>query len=347
MKNYYGFDENDKKMEFKDCDTLFTDNGYPIVPTTPDANAVSRSLSEKTTFGNKGPYNHKLMEEYLPYGSFITVPRAYGDNALYRVAHELGHSYGLTDVKTATNPKIPVKNPTLINITEYDGYENSSWAAYKNSYGTTETNVLEYIAPGGNQIKYRGTSITCTGGQKYYATAGGFQDYVQGPILLQGETANPVTIQQESENQWECLRYCLDPKLSSNFATQSRKNYWLSTGKCAEKDPKIYFELEEYKKYFELKDLADFFSLSFLKYGISIKELKGYYTLIQFKDAYKINELIKDFTLEELITCHDKESNYCFKADDFRDCLYPDGSDYKKCFDSETLETYLAKYPRK
>lgn len=269
--SYYIFDENDpnKKLGFKSCDYLYTDNGYPIIP-----NITAVTAGVHATSVQLGPIESR-HDGYLPYGSIIFVPRGIGESAHYVLMHELGHSYGLTDVaKSATiyrvidqdknkdadnayynddltatgKDLIPRKNGELPFKTGVKDYRK-----YLNYYASKETNLMTWEMPTGPKIRYRKTPIACTSGTIYYKESRLAYDENGKPITGIDEDGKPTTEQGKKqlkefardkgsfgaiervikdgfENQWECIRgKCYDKKYSTDYSTIQRKSFWLYT----------------------------------------------------------------------------------------------------------------------
>ncbi len=353
MKDYHVI-ENGKKLELKDCDTLFTDNGYAVIPTAEgiESAGISKSLGSITTFGNVASYEHDIFDDYLPYGSIIIVPRNIGEESFYTSVHELLHSFGLTDIATISDYEVPINDPTNRLEIEYDpSFYKTNWGRYQNNYGTQESNVMQYISPGGNKIRHRENIITCTEGQKYEAS------FKKGsrtwdPIEM---GSGPLIIDGIGENQWDCLRYCLN---KHEFSTESRKTFWNNSGKCGldDDDKKTTLPLEKYisafqdnPKYLATKIPLRMFMASLTETEKKSPEKYRYYSLeeVSKNTNFSIEQLSPYFELADFIQCYDYvNSKYCFELDDLRNCTHVNGKNREPCFDSSTLENYLKRNPR-
>lgn len=117
---------NGVKAKFGPCDILYTDDELPIVPSNSGAYAFS------CTMGYNG----------FVYGSVIVFPRATSQSSAYSLLHELGHSFGLTDV--VQNNKDEAGQPT------------------------TETNVMSWIVPSGRKLRYHGANVAYTSGGPWH-----------------------------------------------------------------------------------------------------------------------------------------------------------------------------------
>lgn len=118
--HYYAY-HNGTRVSFGACDYLYTTNGFPVIPyANPRAAAVS----------------YPLGKGYFNLGSVVWAPRKLGKSAFYTVMHELGHSFGLTDVAMGD-------------------------AGY---YASFETGVMTWRQPTGRKIRYRGQQVVYTSG---------------------------------------------------------------------------------------------------------------------------------------------------------------------------------------
>ena len=247
--SYYIFDKNNpnKKLEYKKCDYLYTDNGYPIIPKIEavKGNVGASSVQMLPATNNKIVIRH---DEYLPYGSIIFVPRRKGESAQYVLMHELGHSYGLTDV---------AKSATIYRVIDQDKNKNADkiyynddkytremipheegvidYRKYVNYYGSKETNLMTWQTPNGPKIRYRKTQIACTGGTVYYK-ATNYKQGEDGKAIYEfdkkkGSLGSIQRIIKDGfENQWECIRgKCYDEKYSTDYSTFQRKSFWKYT----------------------------------------------------------------------------------------------------------------------
>ncbi|SIO06275.1 hypothetical protein [Fibrobacter sp. UWB11] len=356
IKKDYHVIENGEKQELKDCDTLFTDNGYAVIPTADgiDAAGISIDLGRNTKFGNIASYEHDIFDDYLAYGSIMIVPRNIGDESFYTSVHELLHSFGLTDIASVSDFEVPIKDPTSRIEIEYDPSSyKTNWGRYKNEYGTQESNVMEYKGPGGNRIRHRENIITCTGGQTYYASL--IKETAMGPLVWDPIEIGlgPLVIDGIGENQWDCLRDCLN---KPDFSTKSRKIYWNNSDKCALEDKEITLPQQKYIDAYQdnPKYLAKIFPIRRFMASLTETEKKSpenyrYYSLeeVSKNTTFSIEQLRPYFEFVDFAQCYDYvKSEYCFKLDDLRNCTYLDGKNRKPCFESSKIEDYLKNNPR-
>lgn len=209
-KEYYAYNKG-KKVEFAACDILYTDDGYTVVPSWNGVLGGTAALSAGSGLG--------WYDNYLSFGSTIIVPRKSDKNHFYTVAHELGHSYGLTDVAQSLVYEIKENVPM-----------GSSWIlSFHNTYASSQTNVMTWMSPSGPKIRYRKTPIVCTSGTNYYkqlSKSDPNYDENQPFKFYLGAIERPV--EGGYENQWECIRDCF----ISEFSTDERKMFWLFTDRC-------------------------------------------------------------------------------------------------------------------
>lgn len=215
--HYYIFDEKGEKIiNYNDCDILYTDNGYPVLPSIDGINDYTAAASLHSKYPR--------IQEYLPKGSTIIAPRKAGKSGLYVLMHELGHSFGLTDVD----------HRHLFLKKNDDSYD---------SYASSETNLMSWIAPNGKKLRYRGsTPIACTGGKPFYITGNdepiGILENIFEPekdTQITGEWLN-------GEKQWDCIRDCQSSLDFLNNPRYSAFNYHLNESECHE----LYDESEDY-----------------------------------------------------------------------------------------------------
>lgn len=216
VRDHYAY-YNGKKIEYTECDVLYTDDGYPVIPSSDGVygGLAALSLRLKGSYDlKKGKYEIKIHDKYLPFGSIIIVPRGKGPSAHYTLMHELGHSFGLTDAQAYA----------LYKKKEYDGKNNEN--SYTNTYASPETNLMAWQQPTGKKIRYRETPIACTGGTTYYNGPTPDLNYYLGAVerLVGGK----------GENQWECIRNCY----LNNFSYFERKNFWEKKVVCEEDNDK-------------------------------------------------------------------------------------------------------------
>ena len=207
--HYYAYIGN-QKAPYTNCDVLFTDNGYPIIPHT------------KNILGGTYAMNYydinSLNKSYTPEETITFVPRGIGESSQYTSMHELGHAFGLTDVSSSY-------------ILGTVGYieSNSDFPYPYIKYATSETNIMSWEMPMGKKFRYRSTPIACTGGTKFYnKTSSGSTSLI---------AAAGLELKGKGENQWECIRDCHN---SDDYAFDERKYFWKNEGLCNEKNKKKY-----------------------------------------------------------------------------------------------------------
>ena len=114
---------NGSPVSFGSCDYLYTTNGLPALPIdAPGALAVS----------------YPIVKDKFRLGSVIWVPRGIGKSSFYTVMHELGHSFGLTDV--------------------------SKGELYEDKFAYSETPLMTWQYPTGRKLRYRNIQVVFTGG---------------------------------------------------------------------------------------------------------------------------------------------------------------------------------------
>ena len=224
---------------FQDKDVLFTEEGFPIVP------AINTVRDNLVAFheGFDKSFDIDKHDDYLSYGGIAYVPGIAGKKSTYyTLLHELGHSFGLTDVsstniyqKTETDESSENKYHSIEK--QGDKYiDNVGKAKFTNYYATSETNLMTWQVPMGAKLQYRETQIVCTGGSTYYKKLnnnGEFDKNAGKHGQLEKKIQNAF-----EPNQWECIREnCHDPKYSKKYSTQERKNYFKEkneNGPCKE-----------------------------------------------------------------------------------------------------------------
>lgn len=172
--NHYYAIKDGEAQTFKGCENLHTDNGYPILlGKDAKAGGISRIWDKELLTQVANKINSHGTEEsialtedqieykkHLPYGSFIFVKRSTGERGQYTVAHELGHSFGLTDVAVnhseKTKTELSSQNAILVTRT----------VKKPPLSGTTETNLMTVMDISGPKIRYRDTPIACTMGKQ-------------------------------------------------------------------------------------------------------------------------------------------------------------------------------------
>lgn len=117
---YYAY-HNGKKVSFGPCDYLYTTNGIPVIP-----------YEDPTTLA----VSSRFQKDGFVLGSIVWVPRGTSESSMYTMMHELGHSFGLTDVSHGD----------------------------EKNYVTKEKNVMTWQAPSGKKLRYRPQQVVYTGG---------------------------------------------------------------------------------------------------------------------------------------------------------------------------------------
>lgn len=267
--HYYAFNSKTKELANASCDILYTDNGYPIIPTE---DAIQFSTLALTTPWSTEDY----YDNYLPRASYIFVPRRKGESGQYTLLHELGHSFGFTDVaKTGTKD------------------------IGDDEYATTETNVMSWQEPAGKRIRYRDTPIACTGGKRIsYSIKGKTGEISFGEFILKGK----------GENQWDCMRDCYTKEHAEN---KNRREFW--GGKRTYNKPEDFEKFKETNdcilivapdddaKEMSIKNFTKKYTLDIARNYFTIKELKPFYTVETFLMNFKVKDLKSDFKSNELI----------------------------------------------
>ena len=236
--HYYLYKENGEKIKnFDENDVLFTDEGYPIVP-YPTALSGTAAVSIKP---NKIGLENK-HDDYLYYGSIVLVARSVGKSSYFTLMHELGHSFGLTDVTQSYLYKIKQEDPNS-STDFFDNNDNKGHKKYTNDYASIQTNLMSWTKPIGVKLRYRPIQIACSGGTKYYKNTikKGDEEYFTLAISEEGSdnkklvTADswgtierPIKIKDSDgkynqfgfePNQWECIRgACYDANFSSTYS---------------------------------------------------------------------------------------------------------------------------------
>lgn len=196
-----------KRINFSSGDEIYTDNGYPVVPHPAAITGGAAALSMQPDY----TYVPRFAE-YLPYGSMVFVARRNGESNQYTLDHELGHSYGFTDVE---------KNYLYYDKEDLGGF------TFGNDYATSETNLMSWQQPSGRKIRYRETPIACTGGTEYYLSgSGSFVGSLERSLSYASTSYGLTSI---GDRQWECIR---GDCFKSTLATEARKMFWLHNGYC-------------------------------------------------------------------------------------------------------------------
>lgn len=232
-KHYHAYYKGtNNKVTYNKCDVLYTDDAYPVVPSFDGVfsgtAAANYPIARNKKNGNKleiisSEYDNSdydLFDNYLPYGSIIIAPRQAGKSSLYVLMHELGHSFGLTDV-------------TLDNIyfvgKDYV-YSDDPKILFSNFklYASSETNLMSWQSPDGIKLRYRNTPIACTGGFRFYKDG-----KLIGATERKIEKLKDKKTQALGEHQWECVRgECFNTKATSLFSTEDRTDFFGLQGLC-------------------------------------------------------------------------------------------------------------------
>ena len=220
---------------------LFTDNANPIVPSNTGFAAAATSL------GITGNTRSDRHENYLPYGSIVFSPKRYGVETYYILMHELGHSFGLTDVVLSDIYEFTEKP---ISSSTSTATSSSSPYTFYTTYGSKETNLMAWQEPSGKKLRYRPVQAVCSAGQNVFLakkiennkefTDGEKYGILELPIKYSDGTydnINNILIYDNNkehlgyeDNQWECIRDCLDPQKENIFTTPTRKIFWYEMG---------------------------------------------------------------------------------------------------------------------
>lgn len=361
-KHYYAIKDGEAQT-FKGCENLHTDNGYPILlGNDAKAGGVSRHwdiqlLSEvaRRKGSTKLTNNDVEYKEHLPYGSFIFVKRSTGERGQYTVAHELGHSFGLTDVAVnhseKTKTQLSAKEAALVTRT----------GKKPPLSGTTETNLMTVMDISGPKIRYRDTPIACTMGKqvrlhikfkyvKYNSklerckdekTSDCKDDTFTTLERCKDEKASDcqentfttyVQVKTQAkdthENQWECFRNCYREQLISS----NRYKWWWANvpnipdlGKTKGGKNECYIN-EDSIEDIDFKKIVDS--------KISLKEIIDEYNppLLVLKIYYPLKELKKFFSIEELV-----QALYTPKELEKAGCSLPD---FVHLYSKEVLMKY-------
>ncbi len=200
----YHLQDADGQEQFNECKgILFTDNGLPVYPGNPLAAAGMFPINKD---------ENKIMTKE----GIAIVPKAIGSSGLYTLAHELAHTYGLTDVTATDFYKIKQTNT-----------ENG--IIYTNDYASTETNLMTWQQPTGKKIRFRGIPIACSQGTIYKDS----EDKILGAPLQRSIDLDPQN-QKTGDTQWHCLRGLCYKKSNTS---EDKKIYFNSeTGYCSESE---------------------------------------------------------------------------------------------------------------
>ncbi|SHL04958.1 hypothetical protein [Fibrobacter sp. UWB12] len=205
---YYYIYKNKKEVTDFECKILYTDDGYPILPSPLGVKGGTyagvmplgdfKSLlkdPEAIKYGyDFSKVQLDIFENYLPYGSIIFVPRGKTneDGAKFPIYHELGHSFGLTDVEHSHFFRKYRLNEVI------------------GKYASSETNLMSWTAPIGKKIKYRNIPIACTRGTEYYIF--GTDEFIGSVERL---------VNKGRERQWDCIRgNCYNSSFNDKYPDQ-------------------------------------------------------------------------------------------------------------------------------
>ena len=235
--------------QYSPKEVLYTDNGYPVIPYPKEPSGLVGAVS--IPLDKKFNKNLELFDDYLPYGSIIFVPRKAGKTGYYMLMHELGHSFGLTDVAKSYVFKFieDDRERGSFYLNKY-GNMGKGNRKYENFYASSETNLMSWQTPNGIKLRYRPSQMVCTGGTVYYKKSlnvvldGGRIkkefDQTQGTY---GAVERVVKIKNDKNervlgyeiNQWECIRgNCYDQDFSSSddLIKKARKEFIIPTDWC-------------------------------------------------------------------------------------------------------------------
>ena len=215
--------------KYKPCHILYTDNGYPVVPSEEGVKGAAAATIRMEDFFYKG---------YLPYGSVIFAPRRVGKTGLRMLMHELGHSFGLTDVSKSYYYKYLSVKDSLSEVADYDGSSKKDKREYSIEYASAETNLMSWMMPAGIRIRYRSIPVACTGGANYYEKT--IVDEINKITIFDPNSKLGTvehTISGNGElHQWDCIRDCYDES-KDTFVIKDRENFWQFKGPCKDNKP--------------------------------------------------------------------------------------------------------------
>ena len=132
-KNHYYAYHGGSRASFGPCDYLYTKNGIPVIPAA-NPSALASSF--------------RMQKDVFVLGSVIWVPRGVGKSSLYTMMHELGHSFGLTDVAGGLSSVGQGNNLVYDEIT--GSYVNMA---------SSETELMTWVYPTGKKLRYRDQQV--------------------------------------------------------------------------------------------------------------------------------------------------------------------------------------------
>ncbi|WP_290761544.1 hypothetical protein [Fibrobacter sp. UBA4297] len=260
----YGYklyvDKDEKLINFDDIKDknkeayLYTEDANPSIFLS---NAVQIEDNPKLWFTTEALshplYGEKneMYEQYLPYGSIIFSPRRNGIETYYLLMHELGHSFGLTDV--VLTDIYEIKEEPLSSSSSTTS-SNSSTRTYPNRYGSYETNLMAWLDPSGKKLRYRPIPVVCTAGQHVYTQKrteneknyvdGNMYGYIELPIKYSDDAKKYDKDKEHlgyEKNQWECIRNCF---IDNEFSTPERRIYWYEEGTTPRPNPTTFTDID-------------------------------------------------------------------------------------------------------
>lgn len=228
LSKFY-FYSNSQKLPFTIGDVIYTDNGFPVIPMIDGVKGGTAAVSYSTSING-------IFDGYLPYGSMVIAPRGIGANRQYTLMHELGHSFGLTDVEKYSlfllEEDNEIKYGSYFNPEDQLYYDVTKTISFNNTYASSETNMMSWQLPVGRKIRYRETPIVCTGGTSYYQkNENGTNTYLGALERSLAYAISSYNLTNSGDRQWDCIR---GECFNSSLSTDGRKMYWLQDGYCLE-----------------------------------------------------------------------------------------------------------------
>lgn len=145
----------------RDCDYLYVDT-YSFLPGRTDAYSGAAEITE--SYSN---------DENKIYAAYIIAPRQIGVSSQNTIVHEIGHSFGLSDLYVYENdPSVPYcldksGDGRYFYSGPADGVTGDALVDYlskrKCNFATMEADIMNYIVPTGPKLRYRLMQITKTG----------------------------------------------------------------------------------------------------------------------------------------------------------------------------------------